>query len=824
MSNMRSLAAVLVLSSVSLFACASSVEHVNVDVGGESLSPTPQPTTANFSSLWVDWSRRVSPQYKSKWTQIVCPKGLVHQRVCTELTTGIQSMLGASLPVVSGTPTMDDALVLDSTADTSTNLTNVWPPNPKIEGFEISSGGSACGTHTCTRISSSSVPGALRGVLRLLLLVRREVECGASSGYTEASKPGAPLRIWDLWDNRDGSVERGYGGKSVFEWLALPTMQPRYTTYARLLASVGINAIVWDNVNACGGGNQDILQSAVIASMQPLVELFYEFGIHSFVTPCYSSPIIVGNLTTADPYNPQVAAWWATKAVELRTKWDGGFRGFLIKADCEGQPGPTKYNRTELEAANALATALAPVDAIIIWRAFAHPPSQSDDQALFQFDLFKSWQGMTLPNVVLQCKNGPFDFQVREPVHSLFSFLSNVSMIVEFEATQEYLGQGRHLAHLPAQWESYLTTDLYFEGKANTTLAGVISGEFNNKPYNGIAAVSNLGNDFDWTGGAMSAANTYGFGRLAWEPASSTTSAEDITQEWVGAMFGTNVDVMTTLTAMLMTSWRAYENYTSSLGWGFSCSGNHYDMSLSSRQNYINASNVSVGYNRGVPAGFGATYNAPLNTTLLSAEQCPDVLLLCFHNVPYDHVLHSGQTVIEYIYESHDAGAAAAQAFVADWESLQGKVDLSTYGNQVTFDDISNQLQNGATDAATWSAQIILWFKDMIAGIKPTPPPPPPPPGPPSPPVPVPGFTLHSGAFCKAGTNTSNTLADRKGLNLTECVALCDTFGNACACFDYKDSGHEGDRRRSTSLAECRAKRTTQLAPSSIGFTAYVRN
>lgn len=581
-----------------------------------------------------------------------------------------------------------------------------------------------------------------------------------------------------------------YAGRSVFYYEELPAMQDRYRDYARLLSSVGMNSIVWDNVNACGADNGQMLAHDVLTSMTPLVELFFQYGIRSFVTPCYSSPISVGNLTTADPYDGKVAAWWKSTAEFIARSWPtSSFGGFLVKADCEGEPGPSTYKRTELEGANAMATALSSVGAVVIWRAFAHPPA-GEDQALYQFDLFKDWNGKTADNVVLQVKNGPYDFQVREPVHSLFGHLDSVNLIIEFEATQEYLGQARHVSHLPSQWSTYLNFDTWTRGMPNSTVAEVVTGKLKanltSPRFTGIAAVSNLGDDSSWTAHPFSAANTYGYGRLAWNPA---LSVQDITREWIEATFGLNKTVADSVEGILLTSWDAYENYTASLGWGFVCAGDHYNMAPQNRQGYINASKTRIGYNRGTAAGFGGTYNPPNSENFLDVDKCPEELLLSFHNVPYTHVLkapkYGGMTVLDWITSSHTSGAASAQRYVTAWSSIAVGADCSSTGSTEGCAAITRLLQTGATDAARF-AHTVSSFVTAMAGGSPIPPPPSPPPSPspsPSPGPSPPGFDKHADTYCSVGDDHKARIFENATMGLAACAAGCS---KSAECTEYK--------------------------------------
>ena len=469
-----------------------------------------------------------------------------------------------------------------------------------------------------------------------------------------------------------------------------------------------------------------------------MADLFYSYGIRSFLVPCYSSPIIVGGFDTADPTDPKIAQYWQDTAEYIQSSWSDGsddrahiFGGFLIKADCEGQPGPEDYHVTQLEGANLLAKSLDSIGGIVIWRAFSHPP-KGQDQALFQFNQFKDWnaENATSPNVVLQIKTGPFDFQVREAVHSLFGYLNNVALILELQATQEYLGQAKHIVHKPVQWSHYLNTRVYTANSSLvTSLADIISGNYRPAQYStrprltGVAAVSNFGNEQTWTHHPFSAANTYGFGRLAWDPA---LTAETVSADWAAATFGLNPTVNKVILDILLPSWEAFENYTASLGWGFvSASGDnvrqHYDMDPEHRnETYIQATPSKVGVNR---SAFANTYYEPLRSQLLSPHSTPPELLLFFHHCVYTHHLptehYGGLTILEWIQRSHVAGAATAADFVTKWVSLETELDddLLIKNTGLSFQSITDLLKTGASDAQMFSNIILNFFKNATKTV-----------------------------------------------------------------------------------------------------------
>eukprot|EP00911_Craspedida_sp_UC1_P002819 UC1_evm1s2064 len=580
------------------------------------------------------------------------------------------------------------------------------------DDYQVYGGDKRRRNYCAITITAPFATGKLYGVFRLLQWMRQGVNVTSMLPFYDV--PAIDMRTWDLWDNQDGTVERGYAGPSVFDWSALPTLSPRYSDYARILASVGINVVVLNNVNACSNGNEHVLSTDAITKRAPLSELLASYGIQTMVSACFASPILVGQLKTADPLDPGVVAWWSTKARQYKNITTS-FVGMLVKADSEGQPGPSKYNRTELQGANMLGAALALVNAVCVWRAFVHPPGDNPGvQPRYQYDLFKPWDAQFDAHVSVQIKNGPFDFQVREPVDALFGQMPNTSLFLELEATQEYTGQAKHLVNLAPQWASYLAFDTMARRTTSTTAAATatsmpLSSLLPSSPHrSGMAAVSNLGSDPSWTGHPLSAVNTYAFGRLSWSPSLDATT---VTKEWIRATWSDAPQVLQPLSAMMMASWEVYENYTSPLGLGFVCAGNHYDMDLGHRQRQTNATKTHLGYDRAET--YGRDYRNP---TFVDLESCPETQLLTFHNVPYTHQLHTHHNVslIQYIYSSHRAGAAAAEGFVREWTAL-----LPDLGSHPEYNRTLQRLQTGATDAGKFRDSVIKYFEGLT-GILPS--------------------------------------------------------------------------------------------------------
>jgi alpha-glucuronidase len=674
--------------------------------------------------MWLSYAP-VSTSFRAALnvTAVACDAGSssLLATACAELRRGLGSMLQSNF---SGAATFGAAAGVAVEAGGAG--APVWPPSPALEGFSIARG--AGGGIT---VSARAAHGALNGVWRLLRLVQSESPTLLAPGVVEKSAPAAPLRMWQLWDNMDGTVTEGIS--SVLYPLA-NVSAARVLDFARLLSSIGINAMSLSNVNGCHQGNEVLLEPATLAQLAPIARTLHAHGIHTFLVPCWSSPQLIGGLNSSDPRDARVTAWWRDTIDRIADAFGGGvFRGFLFKGDTEGEPGPELYNMTEQQGANYFGALLNSSGSVAIWRAFSHPPGGHNmplDQALFQFQRFKDWDAETQPNVVLQIKNGPYDFQVREPVHALFGALRRTSLILELEALPEYVGQNTHVTSLPMQWSEYLSFDLGAPpGAAGpcaatpTTLAGVVAGGSFCNPYSGVAGVSNVGSDANWTRHVLNGANTYGLGRLAWAPTLSPTA---VLAEWVrAAMPGSAPPAVDALVALMAESFEAYENFTANLGWGFFCGTDHYhaNMKLQSNVDYHNASSTCVGYSRGAPGGYGSMYNAAAAAAFTSLNACPEELLLSFHNVPYNHTLkgarYGGLSVLGWINASHAAGARTSATFPARWRALEGQLRLAAFAvggdsEADVFAAVTRRLEAGAADAAMFAKNITEYFADLI--------------------------------------------------------------------------------------------------------------
>jgi alpha-glucuronidase len=557
--------------------------------------------------------------------------------------------------------------------------------------------------------------GVLYGAFALLQRMARGEELGQ---LNERQEPSAPVRWVNHWDNLDGTIERGYAGRSIFfENGRVLEDLTRVRDYGRLLASVGINGATINNVNA----NALVITDGFIPQLARVADALRPWGVALSVSIDFSSPRRIGGLDTFDPLDARVAAFWKDRVDALyRAIPDLG--GFVLKADSEGRLGPSAYNRTHADAANVIARALAPHSGVIFYRGFVYNHLMDwrdvkNDRARAAYDNFHALDGAFDPNVILQIKHGPIDFQVREPASPLFGALRNTNQAIELQITQEYLGQQRHVCFLVPMWKSVLDFDLQATSTSpGTPVRELVSGRTFNRPVGGFVGVSNVGRDTNWLGHDLAMANLYGFGRLAWN---STTSSKDIAADWTKLTFGDDPQVVDTITSILLDSWPAYERYTGPLGAGTLTDiiGVHYGPGIESSERngwgqWHRANGTGIGMDRTVATGTGfvSQYIPLVGATYESLASTPDELLLFFHHVPYTHVLHSGKTVIQHIYDSHYQGAQDAASFVARWRRLERLIDRERYASVLA------KLEYQAGHAIVWRDAINNWFL-WLSGI-----------------------------------------------------------------------------------------------------------
>ena len=628
-----------------------------------------------------------------------------------ELVRGAAQMLGETLRVGENS-SPENAIILATLSQLRVLTPGLHPPQDlRPDGYWLKTAGIR--GSECLVITASTDRGVLYGVFAVLSKIARAESLDA---LDEVQQPYAPIRWVNQWDNLDGRIERGYGGPSIF--FAEGNVRSdltRAAEYGRLLASIGINGCTINNVNAIPG----ILEDSFIAQVSRIADVFRPWGVQLSMSVDLSSPKVIGGLDTFDPLDPRVAEWWRKKVDEIYRRIPD-FGGFVVKADSEGRLGPSTYGRTPADAANVIARALKPHGGVVFYRAFVYNHhldwhDLKNDRAKAAYDNFHPLDGAFDDNVIIQIKNGPIDFQVREPASSLFSGLRRTNEAIELQITQEYTGQQRHLCFLVPMWKEVLDFDMRVDDKASP-VKDLVAGRVFHRPVGGFVGVANVGMDANWMGSPLAMANLYGFGRLAWDP---NLSGEKIIDEWTRLTFSRDPLVVKTITAMQLNSWHVYESYTGPLGAGTLTNivGNHYDPGPeSSEENgwgqWHRADHQGIGMDRTMATGTGYIGQYPPEVQKLyeSPAKCPDNLLLFFHHVPYTYVLHSGKTVIQHVYDSHYDGADRARDFIAQWKALSGHIDAERYG------DILARLQYQAGEAVVWRDAICNWIH-RLSGI-----------------------------------------------------------------------------------------------------------
>jgi len=601
---------------------------------------------------------------------------------------------------------VDNSVVLA----TARSLTNHLPGVSSLTDLEA--GGYWLGTSTVkgkrvSFISGSDSAGVLHGAFAWI----RHVAAGENvARLNEKSDPAAPIRWVNEWDNLDGTIERGYGGRSIFfENNNVVADLTRGGEYARLLSSVGINGCTVNNVNA----NPRALTSEFLPQIARIAEVFRPWGVKLSLSVDFASPKTIGGLDTFDPEDGRVVEWWKAKADEIY-RLIPDFAGFVLKADSEGRAGPATYGRTHAQAANLLARALKPHGGVLVYRGFVydHHADWRDlkkDRARAAYDNFQPLNGQFDDNVLVQVKYGPIDFQAREPVSPLIGALSKTNQTLELQITQEYTGQQRHLCYLAPMWKQVLDFDLRV-GNERTPVNEIVAGKTFRRPLGGFVGVANVGRDENWLGHDLAMANLYAFGRLAWQP---SLSAEEIAQEWTRQSFGNDKRVVSAITGLELDSWRVYEGYTGPLGLGTLTDilRGHYGPGIESAERngwgqWIRADHEGIGMDRTVATGTGFIGQYPREVAHMyeSLRECPDELVLFMHHLPYTYVLHSGKTIVQDVYDSHYQAAEAAQQFAIRWKALEGLID------EATFARVMNRLDYQAGHAIVWRDAICSWL------------------------------------------------------------------------------------------------------------------
>lgn len=581
-------------------------------------------------------------------------------------------------------------------------------PNLKQDGFWLST------TDGNVLILGLDERGALYGAFEYLSMLAQ----GNFSEVAYASNPNQPIRWINQWDNLDGSIERGYGGASIFfrDGIVVDDLT-RVVDYARLMASVRLNGIIINNVNA----DVDLLNATNIKGLGRVADAMRPYGVQVGISLNFASPN--ATLGTFDPLAPEVVKWWTNKTNEIyQTVPD--LAGYLVKANSEGQPGPLTYNRTLADGANLFAKSLQPHGGIVMYRAFVYDQLDeavwTDDRAKAAVDFFKPLDGQFDENVVVQIKYGPIDFQVREPTSPLFANLLQTNVAIELEVAQEYLGQQCHLVYLPPLWKTVLDFDLRVDNHTSY-VRDIIGGRRFNRTLSGSAAVVNVGTNATWLGSHLAMSNLYAYGRLAWDP---TEEPEAILEDWIRLTFSSEKRVVDTIAKMSMLSWPAYENYTGNLGIQTLTNivGNHYGPTPQSQDGngwgqWTRADAYMVGMDRtvwngtGNGTGYSGQYPHEVYEMYENPETTPDDLLLWFHHVNWTTRLKSGKTVIQHFYDAHYDGAETAQGFVPMWESLRGERGI----DEERYDDVLVRQVYQAGHSLVWRDAINNYFFNLTS-------------------------------------------------------------------------------------------------------------
>jgi alpha-glucuronidase len=645
-------------------------------------------------------------EYRAAFAELVIDAGsptLVVTR--DELTRGLRSLLQVEVAVASA-PGRDGVLIVGTPR--SSQLIAGLPFAAEIaglgpEGFMIRS--ATVAGRRAVVIAANEDVGAMYGAFHLLRLLQTNQSV---ANLAVTSIPAIDIRVLNHWDNLDRTVERGYAGFSLWDWHKLPDyIAPRYHDYARANASIGINGTVLTNVNA----NATALTPAYLAKVAALADTFRPYGIRVYLTARFSAPIEIGGLQTADPAVPAVQQWWKAKADEIY-RLIPDFGGFLVKANSEGQPGPQDYNRTHAEGANMLADAVGPHGGVVIWRAFVYSNEMPTDRIRQAYDEFKPLDGSFRNNVFVQVKNGALDFQPREPFHPLFGAMPQTPLMMEFQITKEYLGQATHLVYMGAYFEEVLDADTYAEGEGST-VAKVLDGSLHEYPVTGIAGVTNIGNDINWSGSHFNQADWYAFGRLAWDP---HASSRQIAADWIRMTFTNDSEFVGPVQEMMMTSREAVVNYMTPLGLHHIMGrGHHYGpgpwVAGGGRADwtsvyYHRADSVGLGFNRTATGSDAVSqYFPPVRHRFANRETVPENLLLWFHRAEWDERMRSGRTLWEEMAFLYNEGVEQVRGMQRVWEAMEGRIDEERY------QDVKAYLAIQEKDARWWRDSVLLYFQ-----------------------------------------------------------------------------------------------------------------
>ena len=661
----------------------------------------------NGYDLWLRYQKVDNSQLLNSYSKTLAKLNFpVNSATLTEakkeLQQGLDGLLDTNLPETDG---ISKGTLLVGTPASSKVLSGIHAITNEIsglgdEGFLIKTL-KVNGT-PCTVIAARKDMGVMYGVFHFLRLLQTQSDI---KELNITQMPKLQRRMLNHWDNLNGTIERGYAGYTLWDWQRLPGyIDPRYRDYARANASIGINGTVLNNVNA----NARSLTTEYLIKAAALADVFRPYGIRVYLTARFSAPKELRALNTADPLDPEVRQWWKDKVKEIY-KYIPDFGGFLVKANSEGQPGPQDYKRTHADGANMMAEALEPYGGIVMWRAFVYENSRNVDRAGNGYEEFKPLDGKFNKNVFVQPKNGPIDFQPREPFHPLFGAMPQTPLMLEFQITQEYLGYATNLAYLGPLFEECLDADTYTKGKG-TTVANVLEDYNRSHGISGIAGVANIGTDINWCGHLFGQSNWYAFGRMAWNP---ELSSEEVADEWLRMTFNNNTSFVNPIKEMMQQSRETVVNYRNPLGLNHIMNfathygpGPWYKDPHWDAKDYHKADETGIGVDR-TSKGSNVVnqYAKPLAEILENLNTCPQKDLLWFHHLPWDYKMPSGKILWDELVAYYYKGVDEVRGMRKLWDSMEGKIDVER------FNHVKQLLKVQEDEAIWWRDGCVLYFQ-----------------------------------------------------------------------------------------------------------------
>jgi alpha-glucuronidase len=659
--------------------------------------------------LWLGYDsiedKKKRAHYKKLITGIkVCGNSSTLQAAFKEINHGLAGMLGLNIP-----QNRDD--VIDGTIVIGTPKHSRIIASLGSQGKLAGIGREGYIIKNLSRqgkrlfiIGANTEIGVLYGTYSFLQLLQTRKPL---DNLDITDKPKIQLRLLNHWDNLDRTIERGYAGFSLWDWHRLPGYKdPRYTDYARANASIGINGVVLNNVNA----NPLSITEAYLIKAAALANIFRSYGIRVYLSVKFNSPIQLGKLKTADPLDKWVIKWWDEKVKQIY-QYIPDFGGFLVKAESEGQPGPHDFGRTHDQGANMLARALKPYGGIVMWRAFVYDANIKEDRAKQAYNEFKPLDGKFESNVVIQVKNGPIDFQPREPFHPLFGTMEKTPLFMEFQITQEYLGFATHLVYLAPLFKECLYADTYAHGRGSF-IANVIDGSLYGNKLTGMAGIANIGTDHNWCGHPFAQANWYAFGRLAWD---YSRSSEEIARDWLKMTFTNNEQFIIPVQEMMMKSRETAVKYMTPLGLHHQMARDHHygpgpwvnkGHADWTSTYYHRADANGIGFDRTVTGSDAVSQYYPSVAEVFSnLKSCPENLLLWFHHIPWDYKMRSGSTLWQKLCFMYQEGVNEVRSMRKKWDTLEGLID------DQRFNQVKSLLAIQEQEAIWWRDACVLYFQ-----------------------------------------------------------------------------------------------------------------